>query len=1027
MSHEVRHPELENQHCLNINRLPARATIIPAGKTEVYYRNKAESNRLQTLNGDWKFNYQQDDCLSDFFLTNYDDSAWDRIDVPSMWQYRGYGKPAYPNVRYPIPFHPPYVCCENPVGYYRRSFNISKKTPRTILHFGGVDNAFYIYLNGTFVGFSKGSRIPAEFDVSALVLEGENLVAVKVFTYSDATYLENQDMLLASGIFRDVYLLHLDEVSLWDYRVTTTENSFSISVMLDFHDEPGWTFRMLLDGQTIECNAAPQLSHTFFLQQPRLWNAEQPNLYDLTLEVLRDGKVTEIHSKRVGIMHTRCDGLRFLVNGSPVTIKGINRHENDCSNGRAITVELIECELRMIKDNHINAIRCSHYTNNPAFYEIAAELGIYVMDEADLETHGCEVTDDQGYLSKQSEWFDAYFDRVSRMLEINKNEPCIFIWSMGNECGSGENIDRCLQYTRSFDPTKAVSYSQVYPDQKLCPAFADFCYIGYPSVEKIREYDEAKKPTVLIEYAHAMGNSPGFLQGYQDNIYALDHICGGFAWEFKSHGFRTVDENGKDTFLYGGDFDDHEHYHWYNFCLDGYLTSNGTPKPSWYELGEVYAPILVRLDGGVKLINTNDFRPADYLAVRWEVTEDYNVLRFGEEQLSPIPPRGSAMLAGDFSIASPKPGAKYYLNLTFQEDRRSISKKQLELPVSLPAQPFHAPCFHASIQDDASSLVVCGDSFEISFTDGVLCRYAVGENVILNSPMQFSFYRAPTDNDGIIAPERWFHTWFHRHAREWSETFLCGMRFRCQRYHYEAHKDYLLVKALGTVISSYEYLGFEMQIEYHIFAGGEILLDLKGKPFGKMPSSLPRIGVCFNLSSAMKDVSWYGCGPGQNYCDMKAYTPVGLYTSTVEKLNFTFDVPQETGNHEETRFVRVGGPKGLSIIGCDHFSFSYHNFSLEALDKAKHLNDLVKADKNVLYIDGWMRGLGSRSCGPDPESRFELRPQAFELAFVLKCMSDDCEALSLARSDFGVRSNKLGEEYLFISAGKEAETADCQE
>jgi beta-galactosidase/beta-glucuronidase len=337
-----------------------------------------------------------------------------------MWQYRGYGKCQYPNVQYPIPFDPPYICCDNPVGYYRRKFTVKNPAAKTILHFGGVDNAFYVYVNGGFTGFSKGSRLPSEFDISSLARAGENEIAVKVFTYSDSTYLENQDMLLASGIFRDVYLLHLGEVSVWDYRIDTTLSDITVGVTLDYHGESGYKVVITLDGKRIELDAAFNLSHKFIMENPKLWNAEEPNLYDLTIELVKDDKTVEIHSKRVGMMVTYVKGNKFYVNDTPVYIKGINRHEHDCKNGRAITTKLIEHELKLIKSNNINAIRCSHYTNNPAFYEIATELGLYVMDEADIETHGCEVTGDQGYLSKKEEWLPAYMDRVTRMLESNK-------------------------------------------------------------------------------------------------------------------------------------------------------------------------------------------------------------------------------------------------------------------------------------------------------------------------------------------------------------------------------------------------------------------------------------------------------------------------------------------------------------------------------------------------------------------------------------------------------------------------------
>ncbi len=1028
-----RNADIENQHCLHRNRLPARTTVIPAKTTGIYYRNKEQSDLLQSLNGDWHFSYQNSDCLEGFYHEDYDVSPWDSIDVPSMWQYRGYGKPVYPNIEYPIPFHPPYVCCENPVGYYRRTFQVEKKRERTILHFGGVDNAFYVYVNGTFVGFSKGSRIPAEFDVSEHIREGENTIAVKVFTYSDATYLENQDMLMASGIFRDVYLIHTDEVSLWDYRVTTTMNSFMVRARLHMNregDGSGYKVRMSLDGQSITFDAASELEHTFVIENPRLWNAEQPNLYDLHITITRDGEIREIHSKRVGIMHTKCEGRTFYVNGTPAYIKGINRHECDCKNGRAISVEMIEQEIRMIKDNNLNAIRCAHYNNNPAFYEIASELGLYVMAEADIETHGCSVTGDQGWLNKQSDWYDAFFDRISRMLETNKNEPCIFIWSAGNECGEGENLNRCMQYIKQFDPTKAMTYTQVKAEDRLCPPYSEFSSVGYPAMEKLREFEQAEKPVLLIEYAHAMGNSPGFLQGYQDYIYANDHVCGGFVWEFKSHGFQTEDGN----ILYGGDFSHGDKYHWYNFCLDGFLTSDGTPKPVWYELGEVMAPIYVTFEGQekLKLYNTNDFTAADYLTLRWEILEDYEVLKGGTMELPKIRPHQSAELDLDLEIENPAAGAKYYINLLFYDKERQVSKKQFELPVSMTKEQFKPKKIkeeEISIAQNATAIWVETKAFRICIKDGLLCKYVSGDKVLLDAPMQFNCYRATTDNDGVMCSEKWFPTWFGRHKEAWGKAFLNTMSFQWESMEYEKQSDCVIIKTAGKVIPDYEYLGFCTEITYRIFEGGEILVDIRCEPFGNLPDTLPRLGVVLETAKCFDRCRWYGRGPEQNYCDARANAHIGLYEAETDSMNFMFDMPQDTGNREDTSFVQVYSEsgEGLSVIGCDSFSFEYHDFEQTALDTALHRNELHKSDRNYLYVNYRTRGLGSRACGPDPEQEYELYPHAFAFAFVIAANADSREALRLARSDFGVKTKPLGERYVYVPIEKQEEIADCDE
>ena len=1020
---------LENQNCLALHRLPARSVLIPATEKGVYYRNKETSPLLQSLNGDYRFRYCESDSIEDFSRVSFSDDEWDVINVPSMWQYRGYGNCAYPNIEYPIPFDPPFVRCKNPVGYYRRTFGIGTLPARAILHFGGVDNAFFVYLNGVFVGFSKGSRIPAEFDVASFLTVGENTLAVKVFTYSDATYLENQDMLLASGIFRDVYLLSLGEVNLWDYRVTTTENSFCIDAQFDFHGECGYTVRFELDGERYETAVAKDVSHTFVLSDPHPWNAEEPNLYDLYITLLKNGTPVEVHSKRVGMIRTEVKGTRFLVNGKPIYIKGINRHEYDDKNGRAISVPLIERELKMIKANNLNAVRCSHYTNHPAFYEIAAELGIYVLDEADMETHGCWVTGDQGYLSKDPTWFPAYFDRVSRMVAVNKNEPCIFMWSIGNECGRGENLDRCFDYVRAFDPTREVIHTQEEPYH---PTRSRFCRVGYPDMAKIESFRDTGKPLLLIEYAHAMGNGAGHLNVYWDYIYSHQNMCGGFVWEFKSHGFYAKDAAGREYHRYGNDFGDSEKYHWYNFCLDGYLTSDGTPKPTWYELGEVLAPVVATYRDGVRLLNTNDFRDASYLTVRWELLRDTERVESGTFDMPPLRPHESVTLPLDkLGIPSYESvaGAVYRLDLSFFDGATRVSSAQLTLPSAKEREIARRAPFPRDIETEGSRVTLRGKRFEVTVEDGMLSRFLHDGRELLRSPMRVNFWRAPIDNDGVMPMLPWFPTWFRRRLGEWTQAYLNTMKFHCDDTEVRALEDRVIVTSRGKILPDYEWLGFDALTEYEIYADGTVSVTLEGHPFGKLPEVLPRMGLTFALARENRYVGWYGRGPRQSYIDSKTAAPFGYYENTVENLNFHFDFPQETGNHTETAFLNIGNGRGggLTVIGCDSFDFSYHDFSLKNLCEARHANELLPSEENYLYLDYAMRALGSRSCGPEPEAAYELYPHAFRFTFLLCPYLKKEQALASWRQGKEKKSGRLSENYRYCERKEEKEIADCKE
>lgn len=1008
----IRHdPNIENHHLLHINRLPARATVIPAEGRGVYYRNKEDSSRVRSLNGDFRFLYRLEDTEEGFFAPDLDDTAWNTIDVPSMWQYRGWGAPEYPNVRYSFPFMPPYILKPNPVGYYRRTFPVDTPAEKTILHFSGVDNAFYVYLNGRQVGFSKGSRLPAEFDVTPYLVAGENLLAVKVFTYSDASYLENQDMLLASGIFRDVYLIESASDTLWDYRIRTTYDSISVEAKLCVRD--GCDVRFTLGDESVTYAARETLSHTFSLSEPKLWTAETPNLYDLYIELLRDGKVIEVHSKRVGILHTRCEGNKFLVNERPIYVKGVNRHENNAKNGRAITVAEIEADLRMIKANNLNAIRLSHYTNNPATYEIASELGLYLMDEADLETHGATIANgDEGYLSKDADWYDAYRDRVERMLEVNKNETCIFIHSLGNECGRGENLIRLLDVVRAFDPTRECVTVQDNGE------YINFRLIGYYPMSVPKEMDDDGKPILAVEYAHAMGNSPGTLEDYWDYNYTHEKMCGGFVWEFRSHGFYAEDDDGTPYYKYGGDFADD--YHWCNFNMDGYCLSDGRPKPAWHELGTVSFAAYTTFDGErITVKNTNDFLTLSYLEAKYEIACDGTVVKSAPLALPEILPHESYTFRPDLTVEAPIPGARYYVNVLYFEKGRQVHKKQFSLGTLDRALPYTPPKARAEITVESYVLSVRYGDFLCQFTKGMLSRIEKGGKVLLDAPMRLNLHRAPTDNDGIRGL-------FPRHIGEWEAAGLRNYFFALTDMTAEERTDRVVVTVSGSYTANAQFAGFFVRLTYEVCADGRVLVTLKGDPYGAVPYVLPRIGVVLEMASEFERAKWLGRGPYESYPDMLASAPVGIYDKRVDELYTDFDYPQETGNHEGVYALTVyeKGGDALSVVGSDVFSFSYHDFTLDNLTDARHKNELKKSGKNSLYIDYKMRPLGSHSCGPEPEPEYELHPHRFTFAFALSACDFD-GALSASRLDFGAKTEALGAPYVYDKPERIPEIADC--
>ncbi|MBQ8508894.1 MAG: hypothetical protein IJ493_03205 [Clostridia bacterium] len=967
---------IANPHMLGENRLPQRSMLLPAAKRGVTHQNLSDSDRVQLLNGIWKFNYLPADTIDPLWDEALDDNGWDDLPVPSMWQFQGYGTCLYPNVRYCFPYDPPYIHRDNPVGFYRRRFT-AKKAGRMFLRFLGVDNAYFVWLNGVYVGFSKGSRLAAEFDVTDLVRDGENLLAVKVYTYSDASYLENQDMLMASGIFRDVSLISCGESYLWDYTLLPEEGGFRL--FTECRGASNAQLHMALydaDGALVyeREDAASESGEAFLpVENPHLWNAEDPYLYELVMTLTADGMEPEVHTKKAGLRFTSIEGSSLLINGKPITLKGVNRHENNAKTGRTLSIEQIRSELQDIKDCNLNAIRCSHYTNHPAFYEIASELGIYVMDEADLETHGAEATGDQGVLNKDPEWFDAFFDRISRMYWQNKNETCINIWSVGNECGVGENHDRCAAWLKEQKVIKPV---------RLEPSAAatlggDFRLTGYMSMDTLRGFEPEGKPVMMLEYAHAMGNSPGGLEDIWNYVYTHDFICGGYVWEYKSHGFLTEGIDGKPRYLYGGDFPDL--YHWSNFSLDGFHTSDGTPKPTWHELREISAPIFVLpWEGGITVRNTNDFTALEGVTMRWTLASDAKTVREGELTLPRIEPRSNVNLP--LPLCAKGCRGLVTADFVFTANDRQLAHKQLVLTKPSPAVIERVPYAHTVTTDAYGSVTIVGDDFTVTFAEGMPAALERGGRAVITAPMKLNLWRAPTDNDGItgFAPRR---------AGIWKGSLVdqtCYGHYSCR---VEDAEDCVTITSTGKLLPQSHWWGFDMTLIYRVTAGGRIDVTMEGKPYGKPPEILPRIGVMLTLPEDADRAAWVGRGPGDSYPDRKALATVGSYDRPIAELNFLYDVPQETGSHEDTRWVKIyssASGEGVRVSAPGVFAFSCHDFTLENLTAARHCDELVHTNTKYLYIDYRQEGIGSNSCGPVPEKEYELRTSEFEFEFTIE-------------------------------------------
>lgn len=1020
--------EFENPGALCENRLPARAIILPAPKPGIDYRSKETSDRIRSLCGMWKFRYIEDDIeYRDGSAAVGDCSAWDDIPVPSEWQYHGYGTPRYPNVDYPFPFNPPYIGNINPLGIYRRTFTPDKAAVGrdVILHFDGVDGAFNVYINGQYVGFSKGSRMPSEFDITEyLHTEGENDITVEIWTYSDAQYLENQDMWMANGIFRDVYLIYQNKVCLWDYELKTTQKSLAV-VLYPNKENTALRAELTFDRRTRKCDLHTENAVKFDLPAPETWNAENPYLYELVITVFRGDKEIEVHTKKVGLRESaRIDGL-FCVNEHPIVFCGANRHEHDPENGRAITKEQIERELKLLRACNFNAIRTSHYPQHPAFYEYCNELGIYVVDEADIESHGCGVTWDQGWLSKSPAWRDAYLDRVERMYMRDKNETCVVVWSIGNEAGEGENLVACAEWLRSRLNKKPILQAQ---DNDKHPTFTDFRQLGYPNMATVHEMAEMESdyPVIMTEYAHAMGNSPGGLSDIWDVVDETPQLQGGFVWEFKSHGFAKKLPDGTTTYLYGGDFD--EGPNWANFVIDGYCFSDGTPKPSMYEAKYVMSPLRIRDRGGkLQIYCRNSFERLDNCTMLWNLCADTKELTSGVITGLGFAP--GEVRTVDYPTTLPNeriPGATYYLNVMIFGGERDLGYAQVVFDRT-DAPVYAVPAKEDRIRITDTRRLVTAEMGDVTvvFREGCIASMKEGDKVLLDRPMQMSFYRVNTDNDGIIRGLR------KRHYRdEWDYKHLDMMLFREESHTVTEDGDTVILTYIGKIVAEGLYQGFYCDLVYRLHTDGTVTVSMECRPFGMLPAVLPRIGVRFETPKSLDRVTWYGRGWQENYPDRKACTLIGKYDARVADMTVLYDRPQDNGVRCDTRYTALcdGDGRGLLICGAPHFSFAVHDYSIAALKKAEHRHELVRDDEhNHLYIDYAVRGLGSNSCGPEPEEAYELHPHAFRFVFTLSPYKDEADAVARVRHSYGEGSAALSGQYKFeYEPTRNRENFDCR-
>ena len=1012
----------ENPEIVHRNRMPARAYTFPyPDEDSASTFERGTSPQFALLNGVWKFNYSEtpEEAPDGFFTKDFDDGDWDDLAVPSSWQMHGYGHPHYTNVIYPFPVDPPRVPTENPTGSYRRSFSIPENwaDKQIILRFDGVDSAFYVWVNGKQVGFSKGSRIPSEFDITSFVKAGENVLAVRVYQWSDGSYCEDQDMWWLSGIFRDVSLIARPKTHIADVRVRTSLDESNTDAALSIHvdvanpsaglaacaalkDKGAEIAResAVVSGSTADISILVKATHK--------WTAETPYLYDLLVSLKdAEGNVTEVTPVKVGFRQVEIKDGVFLVNGVPVKFKGVNRHEHHPELGRAVPIDTMVKDILLMKRHNVNAVRTSHYCDDPRWYDLCDYYGIYLIDECDLETHGFGDGDPEhwkGNPANNPKWEGALVDRMERMVQRDKNHPSVVIWSLGNESDFGCNHFAMAKRTREIDPTRPIHYEG---DRKV--KTADMFSEMYTHVDRVNQIGSneltpdaedpafrAGVPFVLCEYAHAMGNGPGGLLEYWDAIYKYPRLMGGFIWEWVDHGITKTTEDGVKYFGYGGDFGDWPNDH--NFVCDGLIFPDRKPSPGLIEYKKVIEPVHVEAidlkKGKFKFINRQDFRGLDYLTLCWSVSVDGKIVSSGTAPTPKVSAKQSAEATVNYTIPACVASEDCYLTLSFKlaEDEtwapagHEVAWAQFKLPVETKAKTISIDSLPPiGLDETAVSARIYGPDFEITFDKvrAVISTWKASGKSLITSGPKLNFWRATTDND---------RTWTN--AKPWRDAGLDHLTHRTDSVEIDrAGASVVKIKAKVRIAPPIRTRGIDCDYTYTIYGNGDVTIEAHGVPHEDWSDTLPRIGLTMAIPLDMRQVTWFGRGPGENYIDTKQAGRFGKYSFDVDELYTPYIFPQEFGNRMDTSWVSITDSRGAGLlaVGNPTINFSAMRFTADELEQARHTCELKPRDEVVLNLDYAQNGIGTASCGPAPWEQYLLRTKEFRFSVTLKPFSED--------------------------------------
>jgi beta-galactosidase/beta-glucuronidase len=1050
----------QNPSVIGRNKERGHATLVVyADQQTALAGDREASPYFQLLNGDWRFDWAPNPASAPggFYRDDFDTGEWDTIAVPGNWQLQGldqdsrYGKPIYINWGYAFPQDgiprvnpsiakdhplPAIPADDNPTGSYRRTFILPEDWDgrRVFILFEGVDSAFHLWVNGQEAGYSQDSRLPAEFDITPYVHTGENTLAVRVYRYSDGSYLEDQDMWRLSGIYRDVVLWSAPPVHVRDFLVRTELDAAyedaTLKVTARVHnygqqDAEGYALELALfdnanqriceSATEIEVKAGGELAVDVeqIVANPKKWSAEHPHLYTLLI-TLKDaaGQVLEVERCSVGFRQIEDKNGQVHINGTPVLFKGVNRHEHDPDTGHTVSVASMVDDILLMKRLNFNAVRTCHYPDDPRWYDLCDRYGIYLIDEANVETHAVveKLTDDPS-------WAAAFVDRGARMVERDKNHPSIIMWSLGNESGSGPNHAAMAGWIHDHDPTRLVHYEGVtgwgghYEGPEDAP-YVDVVSVMYPTLEKLDQLARVPgetRPIVMCEYAHAMGNSCGNLREYWEAVEKHPRFQGGFIWDWMDQGIRQVTPDGEEWFAYGGDFGDAPNDG--PFCLNGVVFPDRRTQPAMWECKKLQQPVRVEpvdlLAGEVKIVNGYHFSDLGHLDIAWELVADGEVLQQGQLPRLNTPPGSGAVVRIPFDRPESRPGTEYWLMLRFAlaqdapwaEAGHEVAWEQFQVPFSTPQAPVLrvAGMPALEMEETADGVTVRGADFGLVFDKrtGTLASWQhAGRDLLARGPL-LNVWRAPTDNDrsgGMV-----------RAVEDWRAAGLDRLQHQVRGVEAsQVQPQVARIEIRSHVCAPDCADGFDCEYTYTVYGSGDVAIDTNVLP-GKNLPHLPRVGLQMVLPGGYETFTWYGRGPHETYVDRKAGAQVGVHTGLVDDQYVPYVVPQENGNKTDVRWVALtdGEGAGLLAVGEALMEVSAHHFATQDLAQARHTYELERREEITLNLDHAQSGLGGASCGPPTLPQYLIPPERQQFRVRLRPLAAGVSPAEVSKQQIG--------------------------